>query len=118
MKRILAIIIIFVSMIILYFYSSATAYETLRAKNIVVSDFNGNSENEILVLDKKYLDNIIDVLNLEVYLKREISDRLIIEGYSNKLKDYVVVNNMKVHIQMSIDNEKILLGYPLIDASF
>ena len=118
MKRILAMITIFISILFFYFYSTSTAYEVLKKQKIVACEFDCNSDNEILVFDKKYLDEIIDGLNLEIYLMKEISDRIVIEGYTNKLNDFVVVNNMKVNIQMSIDEEKITLGYPLIDASF
>src|SRR5574344_184140 len=111
MKRILAMITIFVSTLFFYFYSTSTAYEILKEQKIVACEFDNNSNNEILVFDKKYLDEIIDSLNLEIYLMKEISDRIVSEGYTNKLNDVVIVNNMKVNIQMSIDEEKIILGY-------
>ena len=118
MKRIFALVVIFVSILIFYFYSSPSAYEILKAKNIDALEFSIDSENEILIFDKKCLDEIIDSLNLEIYLMKEISDRIIIEGYSNKLNDFIIVNNMKVNIQISVDDERIILGYPLIDTSF
>ena len=90
----------------------------LKVQGFEVENFEYNDNYQTLELDASSLNKLTSFLNLEVVNKNEISDRVIIEGYSNKLKDYVVVNNMKVNIQMSIDDEKILLGYPLIDASF
>lgn len=118
MKRFLALIIIFVTTLFISFYSSPNAFEILKAKGIEAEEFDYTSENEILIFDIKYLDKIIDCLNLEIYLKTNISDRIIIEGYSNKLNDFVVVNNLKVNVQMSIFDDEIILGYPLIDTSF
>lgn len=118
MKRIFALITIFVSILIFFLYSSPTAYEILKAKNIEISDFDNDSDNEILIFEREFLNEIIDGLNLEIYLMREISDRVIIEGYTNKLNNFVVVNNLKINIQIAIDENKITLGYPLIDGSF
>ena len=118
MKRFFALIIIFTIALITCFYSKSTCHDILKAQGIEIQEFDYNSKNEILIFNNSYLDKIIDSLILEIYFSKEISDRVIIEGYSNKLSDYVIVNNLKINIQIAIDDEKIILGYPLIDGSF
>ena len=55
---------------------------------------------------------------MEVNSTYEVSDRLIIEGYTHRLKNYIVIDGRKTNIQMSICEDVILIGSPLINQSF
>lgn len=62
--------------------------------------------------------NVIEKLNLSISKFKNVSGRLIIEGYSDKISNHVVIDNKKVNVQMSISDGKIILGSPLISGSF
>ena len=50
--------------------------------------------------------------------KKYVSGRLIIEGYSSKFSKYLISNNQKINIQISVCHDEMILGYPLIKNSF
>lgn len=75
------------------------------------------SDSAYEIIDGDYLKTLDD-LNICIVNKFCIDDRLIIEGYSNLIKDYVVINNQKVNVQISIADDIVLLGVPLIKNSF
>lgn len=90
----------------------------LKVQGFDVNNFVYNENFQVLELDANSLNKLSNFLNLEIVNENEISDRLIIEGYSNKLKDYIVINGRKVNVQLSISDDKIIMGYPLINGSF
>jgi hypothetical protein len=61
---------------------------------------------------------ILDAFNVCVVNQFYINDRLIIEGYSNDITDYVVINNQKINMQISVSDDMCILGVPLIKNSF
>lgn len=61
---------------------------------------------------------IFNKLNVVIINKRLIEDRLIIEGYSSEIGDSVMVNGVRVNIQVSVCDDKCILGIPLIKNSF
>lgn len=63
-------------------------------------------------------EDLLRELNVQIINKNNISDRLIIEGYSNLLSEYCVINDRKVNIQISVCDNKVILGYPFISGSF
>lgn len=75
-------------------------------------------EGEVIEISVADYDKFIKALGLELVSSKDISGRTIVEGYSAKLKDNVVIDNRKVNIQMSIFDNKIIVGYPLISGSF
>ena len=118
MKRMVSLIIVFVIVLLLYFFNFTNLNLMLKVQGFEVENFEYNDNYQTLELDASSLNKLTSFLNLEVVNKNEISDRVIIEGYSNKLKDYVVINGRKVNIQLSICDNKIIMGYPLINGSF
>lgn len=64
------------------------------------------------------LDNIIDNLSIEIHYVREICGSLVIEGYSNSIEEYVLVDGLKSNIQISYIDSKVIIGIPLILDSF
>ena len=113
-----SLIIVFVIVLLLYFFNFTNLNLMLKVQGFEVENFEYNDNYQTLELDASSLNKLTSFLNLEVVNKNEISDRVIIEGYSNKLKDYVVINGRKVNIQLSIFDNKIIMGYPLINGSF
>lgn len=118
MKRIVSLSIIFIMVLLLYFFNFTNLNLMLKVQGFYVNNFVYNDNFQVLELDANSLNKLSNFLNLEVVNKNEISDRLIIEGYSNKLKDYIVINGRKVNVQLSISDGKIIMGYPLINGSF
>lgn len=83
-----------------------------------VCDFELNKTPfECDVLDGDY-QSIFNKLNVVVIRKFFIEDRLVVEGYSSYINDYVVVNGVRVNIQVSQFGDKCVLGVPLIRNSF
>ena len=61
---------------------------------------------------------LVDKLNLQNCNKFFIEDRYIIEGYSSHINNYIVMNNRKINIQISVSNGVCLIGSPVIKKSF
>lgn len=90
----------------------------LNENNITVNAFDNLSNGELVYLDVDELDNLISDLNIEVHSSKVISGRTIIEGYSQKISNCVVVDNLKTNIQISIGSDYLIVGSPLIIGSF
>lgn len=117
MRKYFAIILLF-SLVVLSYFNVKNLANVVNTNNISIDNIENNSSSNIMFFKIDELDNIINSLGLEIHSKNYVSDRLIIEGYSQKLSNYVVVNNLKTNIQISVDGEKIIVGYPLIKDSF
>ena len=117
MRKYFAIILLF-SLVVLSYFNVKNLANIVNANNISIDYIENNSSSNIMYFEIDEFDNIINSLCLEIHSKNYVSDRLIIEGYSQKLSNYVVVNNLKTNIQISVDDEKIIVGYPLIKGSF
>lgn len=115
-KRILLLTLLLTIMVLAFFNPISLHGVLALGKCDYFSVSSGDCEVvEMVVAD---FDKVKDILNLEIVSSREISGRTIIEGYSNKLKENVVIDNRKVNIQMSIFGDKMIVGYPLINGSF
>ena len=75
-------------------------------------------EQQIILFEEDFLDEILSVLCLDNLSKFYIEDRVIIEGYTNEFKDYNVINGRKINVQISISEGECIMGYPLIENSF
>ncbi len=115
-KRILLLTLLLTIMVFAFFNPISLHGVLASGKCDYLSVSSGDCEVvEMVAAD---FDKVKDILNLEIVSSREISGRTIIEGYSNKLKENVVIDNRKVNIQMSICGDKMIVGYPLINGSF
>ena len=63
-------------------------------------------------------NELIEKLNVEIVNENIIADRLVIEGYVSSIDNHIVLKGRKVNIQMSITDDNIVLGIPLISGSF
>lgn len=118
MRRFFALIIIAVISIGMFFLSKTNLNLMIESCGVGVDKFVVCGDSQVVEMNSKAYSKIKNILNLEVVDKNEIAGRTIIEGYSNKLKNYVVINNRKVNIQISICDDKMIVGYPLINGSF
>ena len=78
---------------------------------------NEKDEQLISILEED-LGCFIDKLNLQNCNKFFIEDRYIIEGYSSHINNYIVMNNRKINIQISVSDGVCLIGSPVIKKSF
>ena len=119
MKRFLSMFTIVIVIIIVYFSSVTNLQFQLKLNNINVIKFINQNDSEIIEIDNNSnIENIKKALNLEIYSKNNICDRIVYECYSNKLNNFVVIDGKKVNLQISITDNKIIIGYPLISTSF
>lgn len=64
------------------------------------------------------VEKFLKKMDVEIVSKFEVSDRLIIEGYTTIIADYIVIDNCKINIQISITDDAVIVGSPLINGSF
>lgn len=84
--------------------------------DVVLIDYDKNYET-VKINNLEYED-LIKQLSVNVYKIINLEDRIIIEGYTNKIKRSIVTNNIKTNIQFSICDDYFLVGSPLIKNSF
>ena len=73
---------------------------------------------KVVKIDKNCVEKLMRELNLEIVNRSCFEDRVIIEGYTNKISDYIIIDNNKINIQISISTDDCLVGCPLIKNSF
>lgn len=117
MKKYFALIIVFVVVILGSFNINNLAYN-LNENNITVNAFDNLASGEVMYLNVDELGNLISDLNIEVHSSKVISGRIVIEGYSQKISNCVVVDNLKTNIQISVGSDYLIVGSPLINGSF
>ena len=117
MKKYFAFIIIF-TLAILSCFNIKNLSSIINKNKIDIGNFSIKSENEIMYFSRDKLEEILKDLNMEIHSKKEVSDRTIIEGYTSKISNYIVVNNFKTNIQISYNDVGVIVGTPLIDESF
>jgi len=117
MKRIISLIIIFIILVLCAEFKKTTLFLELKNSGIVIEKFEEKSSQEIVTTTSDFSD-VSKALNLCIYSDYVLSDRRVIEGYSNKLNSYIVIDGKKVNIQLSIYDDLIVVGYPLIFNSF
>lgn len=64
------------------------------------------------------VDELLNKLDVKVVSKFKVSERLIIEGYTTKIANYIVIDGRKINVQISVSDDVALVGSPLIDGSF
>lgn len=90
------------------------ACQELDVVEILVDKF----DEKLIQISSVEFDSFVEFLNLQNVEKFTLEDRVIIEGYSNKLTGYIVSNNKKINVQISITDNECLVGSPLIKNSF
>lgn len=114
MKRYFAIIFI-IFLTILIFLSNERSFEKYVYSINVSGEFLNDSTYKIF---SENGDEILDKIDINILSKRCLDGRVIIEGYTSKIVGYKVINNCKVNLQISVSNDCVILGSPLITGSF
>lgn len=119
MKRFTAILVLlFLSILYCVNAQNITLYSIAKScdENVELCDDEGDFQ--VVEISNEKIDQLISDINLQIINRFEIEDRIIIEGYTDVLKDYTLINNIKINIQISIGEDFCLVGYPLIKNSF
>ena len=114
-------IIVVVAMMVLFvdFYSSKSSLiYCLNRIDFETCVIENNCDSQVIKIDKNNCKKLLKNLSVEINKKYELGNRIIIEGYTNKLNDYILINNIKTNLQISIFEDDCLVGYPLIKNSF
>ena len=118
MGKWLGLFVVFV-MSFLYCFASSNSMFFDLSRGVDCVEILSDLDNEKLLKIKGCLvDDFVEFLDLQNYSKFTIEDRVVIEGYSNKLNNYIVINNKKINVQISVSQDCCLVGYPLIKNSF
>lgn len=64
------------------------------------------------------LQNFLSSMQAKIKDEQTLCDRCVIYAYSSNLSKFVYVNGQKVNLQISLDNDRAYVGYPLIIGSF
>ena len=111
MKRFCVFVILISLFVLCYYNNSRSVYSVLDDCGIAYIYKDG-------VFEIENYEGLLYKLQCQVVDKKYVSDRLVIEGYSGLIQDYVVINGNKVNVQISISDDVVLLGCPLIKSSF
>ena len=118
MKRIFCILIILVLIMLVN-----NPYSNYSLVDIVASSFDDYScsdygESVVININDCDYRKLINLLDLEIINQQNISDRIIIEGYSHLIGGGTLVNGYKCNVQLSIGDSSMIVGSPLIAGSF
>lgn len=119
MKRVFACLIIVTLFVLMLFcennslvdYVSKCGYSDLKIVN--------KGDCQMITIDQvDNVENIIKSLSVEVHSVKDLQDRKIIEGYTNYINSYILIDGVKTNIQISAFDSKVIIGSPLISESF
>lgn len=68
--------------------------------------------------DKNDVDDYLKKLNAKEVYREKVQNVLIVYGYSDSIKRFVVVNDNKVNVEIAFDNKKVTVGSPIILGSY
>lgn len=110
-------LIVFVGSI---FVLSSNTYclENLLIVNDVDYDVLDSSEGVEIVSVTSDLEDVLDIFDLVVVRQFEIDNKMVVEGYSNKIKNYIVVDGLRINVQVCKSDDNMIVGSPLIKSSF
>ena len=104
-----------------YLISDYSKYSEIEVKELNLFEMiNINKSGEVGVsrVDAFDLSNFSELLDLKIYSCEEVSNRLVLTGFSSKLKKFVYVSGKRVNVQVSICSDFVKVGSPLILGSF
>jgi len=119
MKRVFACALLFFVIILFFLCDSRSLVDKLHDCGYLNMDIQNNADCQIITIECfDNVDKLIDDLSIEVHNKKTINDRLLIEGYTHFIGDYILINDIKTNIQISVFDSKLIVGSPLICDSF
>lgn len=115
MKRYFAILFCVCTLLLIVFSGrDITLLGMIKNANI---DASFESDN-LAKIDIDDLCSLLSSLDVEIVSKNKVEDRIIIEGYSPKINNGILVNGFKINLQLSISDNVVIVGSPLIYGSF
>ncbi|MBR1925820.1 MAG: YwmB family TATA-box binding protein [Clostridia bacterium] len=79
---------------------------------------NYQGESFCFLGDENNLLEVLKKLNAKIVKKEVFDNLLVVYGFSPKLKNYILMKNQKVNVQIALNKNKITVGTPLILGSF
>ena len=77
-----------------------------------------NVDGIILYFENSSLDDIVDFYNIDYYRGGDVEGKAVYYGYSPYYKENYSVNNKKVNVQISVQENQIIVGFPAILTGF
>lgn len=118
MRKFLSVIFVFFLLIFSMAKGQNDLIKNLKLTSLNFEIFKGDNFTQVVKIFDANIDDVLDELNVEIVDEKIVSDRLVIEGYISNFKDYIVCNNRKVNVQLSVCDGDVIVGYPLIKNSF
>jgi len=117
MKKILMLsFLCFFIILNLFIYDNQTLISFIpEVAEVLVYDKDDNGE---VVTVRCSLSDVLECNNISDIKFIELEDRLVVEGYCDSLSKFVVNDGRKMNVQMSVFDDVIVIGYPLIKKSF
>lgn len=112
-------ILIFIAMFVLLVCDNSKNFidaVSANCKDFEIVELDGDSS--IVLLSLSDWEKLKNDLAVEFVYVNNIADRQVIECYSSRINGGVVINGKKVNLQVAINDDKCLIGCPLIKNSF
>ena len=77
-----------------------------------------NISSQSVLIYNKTEEFITKKLKLKMVKQSDLNGMKELLGYTTKFKNYVIVDGEKVNVQISVNNNKIIVGHPLILQGF
>ena len=114
-KRVVFVVLFLICIASISSTRDVSLYSILDDGHIVCESIDGGINCLECDADISELFSVLSVDNIRII---ELDDCVIYEGYSNMLDKYRIVDGVKVNIQVSVRDNKTIIGYPLIYGSF
>jgi hypothetical protein len=113
-RYIACLLLVFVGVFYVSLGDNIVILQARKCGDIIVEEYD---ENVVLNVCGDYM-KLLKLLGVVVNKKIHLEDRVVIEGYTPKLNNFININGRKINIQLSIVGDNFLVGYPLIENSF
>ena len=72
----------------------------------------------ILYFNQASVEEIADYYNINYYRGGDVEDMPIFYGYTSYYKDFNMINNKKINVQIAVCGDEIIVGFPAILTGF
>jgi len=119
MKKLFVFLIVFSLLFLSHGFANKNLFSHLKNEQINFNVLSVCDDSFLIEFNSVYLDEFLSSINLQNRSSKIISDRVIIEGYSSLINvKSLNINNKKINTQISIFEDKVMVGCPLIYNSF
>ena len=118
MKRILSLSFLCVLIFLVIYFNCDSINFLSELNSFSVESIECFENNYTVTLENVDYQKLIDLFDIDIYKSTEFSGRLVLEGYSSMLNNYCVVEGLKTNVQISVYDNIVVVGFPLIKGSF